>query len=282
VKVLRSAAEARAWRPAGRRVGLVPTMGALHAGHLSLVERAKRDTDTQVVSIFVNPLQFGPDDDLAAYPRREAEDLAVLERAGVAAAFVPSVAEMYPPGDATRVQPGPIAEPLEGAARPGHFVGVATIVVKLLAIVDPTEAFFGQKDFQQLRVLQTVATDLRLAARVVGCPIVREPDGLALSSRNAYLSAEQRRDALALSRALAAAGELWRSNIRDPDTLRRSMRERLEVPGVQLEYLSAADPITLAELREPADRAVLSLAARVGRARLIDNALLGMDVSELR
>jgi pantoate--beta-alanine ligase len=282
VKVLRSAAEARAWRPAGRRVGLVPTMGALHAGHLSLVERAKRDTDTQVVSIFVNPLQFGPDDDLAAYPRREAEDLAVLERAGVAAAFVPSVAEMYPPGDATRVQPGPIAEPLEGAARPGHFVGVATIVVKLLAIVDPTEAFFGQKDFQQLRVLQTVATDLRLAARVVGCPIVREPDGLALSSRNAYLSAEQRRDALALSRALAAAGELWRSNIRDPDALRRSMRERLEVPGVQLEYLSAADPITLAELREPADRAVLSLAARVGRARLIDNALLGMDVSELR
>jgi pantoate--beta-alanine ligase len=257
-------------------------MGALHAGHASLVERAVRETDAAIASIFVNPTQFGPNDDFAAYPRREADDIALLEKAGCAAAFVPPVAEIYPPGDATRVTPGPIAAPLEGAARPGHFVGVATVVAKLLAIVRPDTVFFGQKDFQQLRVLQSIARDLRLGAEVIGCPTVREPDGLAMSSRNAYLTPEQRRDAVALSRGLFAARELWERGERDPRILRERVRDLAGKNSVALEYVSVADPLTLAELDVAGDAAVVSLAARVGRARLIDNVLLGMDVADLR
>lgn len=281
MRILRTVAEARAWRATAGRVGLVPTMGALHAGHISLAVRAVRDNDVAVASIFVNPTQFGPRDDYAAYPRREEADVRMLAEAGVAAAFVPSIEEMYPAGDATRIHPGPIAEPLEGAARPGHFVGVATVVTKLFAILGPDTGYFGQKDFQQLRVLQSVARDLRLPVAVVGCPIVREPDGLAMSSRNAYLTPDQRRDALALSRGLFAARDAWERGERDPERLRARVREAASAPGVTLEYASAADPLTLAELAAPAQRAVLSLAARVGRARLIDNVLLGMDVSEL-
>ncbi|HUQ42399.1 MAG TPA: pantoate--beta-alanine ligase, partial [Candidatus Limnocylindrales bacterium] len=160
MNIFRTIADLRAWRATAGAVGFVPTMGALHAGHLSLVERAKKDTGTAIVSIFVNPTQFGPNEDFARYPRREREDLALLEGAGAAAVFLPAVAEIYPDAEGTRVHPGPIAGPLEGAARPGHFVGVATVVVKLFAIVDPDASFFGQKDFQQLRVLQTVARDL--------------------------------------------------------------------------------------------------------------------------
>lgn len=279
--MLRTASEARAWRAAAGRVGLVPTMGALHAGHLSLVARAVRENDAAAASIFVNPTQFGPHEDFAAYPRREREDLAMLEQGGLAAVFAPSVAEMYPPGDATRVHPGAIADPLEGAARPGHFVGVATVVLKLFAILTPDVGYFGQKDFQQLRVLQTMANDLRLGTRVVGCPIVREPEGLAMSSRNAYLTPDQRQDALVLSRGLFAARDAWDRGEREPEALRGRVREVAVAPGVSLEYVSAADPITLAELNAPAERAVISLAARVGKARLIDNVLLGMDVSEL-
>ena len=282
MKVLRTVAEVRAWRAGAGRVGLVPTMGALHAGHMSLVERAVRETDAAVASIFVNPTQFGPSEDFAAYPRREADDVALLEKHACAVAFVPPVAEIYPPGDATRVTPGPIAAPLEGAARPGHFVGVATVVAKLLAIVRPDIAFFGQKDFQQLRVLQTTARDLRLGADVVGCPIVREPDGLAMSSRNAYLTPEQRRDAVALSRGLFAARELWDRGEHDPRVLRERVRELAGSDNVAVEYVSVAAPLTLAELDAPADAAVISLAARVGRARLIDNVLLGIDVADLR
>lgn len=281
MKVLRTVADVRAWRAGAGRVGFVPTMGALHAGHISLVERAVRETDAAIASIFVNPTQFGPNDDFAAYPRREDDDIALLEAHACAAAFVPPVAEIYPPGDATRVTPGPIAAPLEGAARPGHFVGVATVVVKLLAIVRPDTAFFGQKDFQQLRVLQTVARDLRLGADIVGCPIVREPDGLAMSSRNAYLTADQRRDAVALSRGLFAARELWERGERDARVLRERVRELAETGSVTLEYVSVADPVTLAELGAQSECAVISLAARVGRARLIDNVLLGIDVSQL-
>ncbi len=281
MKVLRTAAETREWRATAGRTGLVPTMGALHAGHVSLVERAGRDGGAVVASIFVNPTQFGPREDFGAYPRREAEDLAMLDRAGVAAAFVPSVAEMYPPDDTMSVDPGPIAAPLEGAARPGHFTGVATVVAKLFDVVQPDTAYFGQKDFQQLRVLQTMARQGYPKIRVIGCPIVREPDGLAMSSRNAYLSPEDRARALALSRGLFAAGRLWERGERDPDDLRDAVRRRVVPSGVSLEYVSAADPFTLAELRAPADRAVLSLAARVGKARLIDNVLLGMDLSEL-
>lgn len=281
MKVLRTAADVRAWRGGAGRVGFVPTMGALHAGHMSLVERAVRETDAAIASIFVNPTQFGPNEDFAAYPRREADDVDLLEKHGCAVAFVPPVAEIYPPGDATRVTPGPIAAPLEGAARPGHFVGVATVVTKLLAIVRPDVAFFGQKDFQQLRVLQTTARDLRLGAEIVGGATVREPDGLALSSRNAYLTPEQRRDAVAISRGLFAARELWERGERDPRVLRERVRELAASGANSLEYVSVADPITLAELDAPADAAVISLAARVGRARLIDNVLLGMKIEEV-
>jgi pantoate--beta-alanine ligase len=282
LKVLRTAAEVRVWRASAGRVGFVPTMGALHAGHRSLVERAVRENDAAVVSIFVNPTQFAPSEDFGAYPRREEQDLALLERADAAAAFVPSVAEMYPPGDSTRVEPGAIAEPLEGAARPGHFVGVATVVAKLFEIVDPNIAYFGQKDFQQLRVVQTMAREHYPRIRVIGCPIVRELDGLAMSSRNAYLTIDERHSALALSLGLRAAQELWQNGERDPERLRGEVREVVgSVPHISLEYVSAADPLTLAELQAPSDRAVISLAARVGKARLIDNVLLGMEVGEL-
>ncbi|HJW49788.1 MAG TPA: pantoate--beta-alanine ligase [Candidatus Limnocylindria bacterium] len=281
MKVLRTVADVRAWRSAAGRVGFVPTMGALHAGHMSLVERAVRETDAAIASIFVNPTQFGPNEDYSAYPRREADDVALLEKHGCAVAFVPPVAEIYPPGDATRVTPGSIAAPLEGAARPGHFVGVATVVAKLLAIVRPDVAFFGQKDFQQLRVLQTIARDLRLGADIVGSATVREPDGLALSSRNAYLTPDERRDAVALSRGLFAARELWERGERDPRVLRDRVGELAQSGNVALEYVSVADPLTLAELDAPAAAAVISLAARVGRARLIDNVLLGMKIEEI-
>ncbi len=282
MKVLRTVADVRAWRASVRRVGFVPTMGALHSGHMSLVERAVRESDAVIASIFVNPTQFGPNEDYTAYPRRAADDVALLEKYGCAAAFVPPVAEIYPPGDATRVEPGPIAAPLEGAARPGHFVGVATVVTKLLAIVRPESAFFGQKDFQQLRVLQTIARDLHLGAEIIGCPTVREPDGLALSSRNAYLTPEQRRDAAALPRALFAARQLWERGEREPRMLRERVRELVGSGSVSLEYVSVADPLTLVELDAASETAVISLAARVGRARLIDNVLLGMDVADLR
>jgi pantoate--beta-alanine ligase len=281
LKVLRTAGEVREWRAGQGRVGLVPTMGALHAGHVSLVDRAVRENDRAIASIFVNPTQFGPHEDFAAYPRREADDLALLETRRCAAAFVPAVEEMYPPGDTTRVVPGPVAEPLEGRARPGHFVGVATVVAKLLAIARADAGYFGQKDFQQLRVIQSISRDLRLGTRIVGCPIVRDEDGLALSSRNAYLDAAQRRDALALSRGLFAARDAFDAGERDPRKLRDVVRAVANAPVVSLEYVSAADPITLVELEEVADRIVVSLAARVGKARLIDNVLLGMDLSDL-
>ena len=262
-------------------VGLVPTMGALHAGHASLIERAARENGLAVVSIFVNPAQFGPHEDFAAYPRDESADFAMCERLGATMVFAPSVAEMYPAGDATRVQPGPIAERLEGAARPGHFAGVATVVTKLFAIVRPDVAYFGQKDFQQLRVVQTMSRDLRLGVRVAGSPTVREADGLAMSSRNRYLSADDRKSALALSRALLAAKEEWSRGERDPAKLRDRVRRDTAVPGVALEYVSVADPLTLEELEGPVERAVISLAARVGKARLIDNVLLGIALEEV-
>jgi pantoate--beta-alanine ligase len=281
VKVLRTVAAVREWRASAGTVGLVPTMGALHDGHAALVDRAIGQNDAAIVSIFVNPTQFGPHDDLAAYPRTEAADLALLETHGAAAAFVPSIEEMYPAGDATRVALGPIAAPLEGAARPGHFAGVATVVAKLLDIVTPDRAYFGQKDFQQLRVIQTMVRDLRLAVRIVGCPIVRAPSGLALSSRNAYLSEAERTSAAALSRGLMAAERAFEHGDRDADDLRRLVRGQLTGAAIEAEYVSCADPITLQELRGRVDRAVVSIAARVGPARLIDNALLGIRLQDL-
>ena len=281
MKVLRTVAEVRDWRAAAGSVGLVPTMGALHDGHAALVDRAIRQNDAAIASIFVNPTQFGPGEDLAAYPRSEDADLALLEKLGAATAFVPAVEEMYPTGDETRVTPGPIASRLEGAARPGHFTGVATVVAKLLGIATPDRAYFGQKDFQQLRVIETMVRDLRLATRIVGCPIVRAPSGLALSSRNAYLSDAERASATALSRGLMEAERAFEQGERDADALRELVKLELAVWQLEADYVSCADPITLEEQSGPVERAVLSLAVRVGTARLIDNALLGIRLQDL-
>lgn len=283
MKLIRSVAEARAFRDesGAASIGLVPTMGALHEGHASLIQRAVREHDLAVVSIFVNPTQFGPHEDFAAYPRDETADLSLCERLGTAMVFAPTADEMYPPGDSTRVQPGPLAARLEGAARPGHFAGVVTAVAKLFAIVRPEVAYFGQKDFQQLRVIQTMSRDLRGGVRVVGSPTVREPDGLAMSSRNRYLSAQERQSALALSRALFAGKDDWSRGERDPAKLRDRVQRAAAVPGVALEYVSVADPLTLDELERPAERAVISLAGRVGKTRLIDNVLLGIALDDV-
>ena len=280
MEVLRTAAAVREWRPGAGPVGLVPTMGALHDGHAALVDRAVRDNERVIASIFVNPTQFGPGEDYTAYPRSLDMDLELFGSHGAAAAFVPSVEEMFPGGGA-QVVPGDIAAPLEGAARPGHFTGVATVVKRLLDIVSPDRAYFGQKDFQQLRVIQTMARELGLATRIVGCPIVRAPDGLALSSRNAYLSAAEYLRATALSKGLRLAETAFASGDRDPERLRAIVREALRAAGIEPDYVSCADPVTLRELEGPAARAVLSLAARVGRARLIDNALLGIRLEDL-
>lgn len=281
IRVLRSVRELREWRATAGEVGLVPTMGALHEGHIALAERAVRENERAVASIFVNPTQFGPGEDFAAYPRSEERDLALLERAGCAAAFVPTPDEMYPPGDDTRVVPGDIASRLEGAARPGHFSGVCTVVAKLFGMAAPTRAYFGQKDFQQLRVIQTMVRGLRMDVRVVPCPTVRADDGLALSSRNAYLGDEERRSALALSRGLHIAAAEWQRGERDARRLREWVASAVAAAGLAPEYVSVADPVTLRELEGPAERAVVSLACRVGRARLIDNTLLGMTLDEL-
>ena len=280
MEVLRTAAAVREWRPGAGPVGLVPTMGALHDGHAALVDRAVRDNERVIASIFVNPTQFGPGEDYTAYPRSLDMDLELFGSHGAAAAFVPSVEEMFP-GGGVQVVPGDIAAPLEGAARPGHFTGVATVVKRLLDIVTPDRAYFGQKDFQQLRVIQTMARELGLATRIVGCPIVRAPDGLALSSRNAYLSAAEYLRATALSKGLRLAETAFASGDRDPERLRAIVREALRAAGIEPDYVSYADPVTLRELEGPAARAVLSLAARVGRARLIDNALLGIRLEDL-
>jgi len=223
-------------------------MGALHEGHRSLVARAVAEQDAALVSIFVNPTQFGPGEDYAAYPRREAEDVTLLEGARAAAVFAPSASEIYPPGDSTRIDPGPIAARLEGAVRPGHFIGVATVVVKLLRLATPDVAYFGQKDFQQLRVIQHVRRELGLQTRIAGCPTVRDDkDGLALSSRNAYLTAAERGRALALSRGLFLAQGAWSAGEREPARLRALVAETAVQAG-PLDYVSVADPFTLDDL----------------------------------
>lgn len=271
----------RSWRAQAGGVGFVATMGALHEGHASLIQYAAAECETAAVSIFVNPTQFGPGEDLTAYPRDEPADLALCEQCSATVVFAPATEEMYPPGDETRVMPGPIASRLEGDARPGHFAGVATVVTKLLAIVRPDTAFFGQKDFQQLRVIQTLSRDLRLGARVVGRPTVRDSDGLALSSRNRYLTLPDRERALNLSRGLFAARDEWSRGEREPAKLRERVQRFIDAARVTPDYISVADPITLEELDGRAERAVISVAARVGKARLIDNVLLGMNVGEL-
>ena len=257
----------RAWRAEGRSIGLVPTMGALHAGHLSLVELARHENDVVVVSIFVNPTQFGPGEDFGRYPRDFKRDSGMLKLAEVDAIYMPSTDVMYPAGASTRVHVGGVAEPLEGAFRPGHFEGVATVVAKLFAAVEPDRAYFGQKDAQQVAVVKRLTQDLDLGVEIRVGPIVREPDGLALSSRNVYLAAAERKAAAALSDALRRAAKAYVDGDRDPDSLRKRIHARLEAePLVQLDYAELVDPATF---RKPGYLAVL--AARVGKTRVIDN-----------
>jgi pantoate--beta-alanine ligase len=257
-------------------VGLVPTMGYLHEGHLSLVRRAKEECASVVVSIFVNPTQFGPSEDLTAYPRDMERDLRLLEPIGVELVWTPTPEIMYPTGYQTWVQVEALTEPLEGAMRPGHFRGVTTVVAKLFNGVQPARAYFGQKDAQQAAVIRRMASDLNFPLEVVICPTVREPDGLAKSSRNAYLNAKQRRTATVLYRALSAAKQAYEAGERDAETLRVLMRETLESePLARMQYVSCADYDTLQELDAVSGKALLSMAAFVGKTRLIDNFVLG-------
>ncbi len=278
MRVVRTLSEMREARAALRgRVGFVPTMGYLHEGHLSLIRRARAECEAVVVSIFVNPTQFGPGEDYERYPRDEARDLALLEREAVDVVFVPTVEEMYPPGFSTWVEvTGPLAERLEGASRPGHFRGVATVVLKLFHLVQPHRAYFGEKDAQQLRIIRRMTTDLNLPIEIVACPIVREPDGVALSSRNVYLSPMEREHARALSRSLALARRLiLEEGVREAAEVRRRLQEYLRAaPGVALDYVSLAHPETLEEVERIEGPVLVLVAARVGSARLIDNALI--------
>ena len=256
--------------------GLVPTMGFLHLGHTSLVEQARSENDQVGVSIFVNPTQFGPSEDLAAYPRDLEKDLGLLEQAGADLVWVPGAEEVYPPDYRTYVVVEEVTRPLEGAARPGHFRGVATVVAKLFNVFLPDRAYFGQKDAQQAVVIRQMVRDLNFPIELVVCPIVREADGLAMSSRNVYLTPEQRAAAPVLYRALSAARDLWSSGERDGEQLRQAIRRVLDAePLARSEYVSAADPRTLEELGLAGRDVLLSMAVRIGKARLIDNLLLG-------
>lgn len=263
-------------RTATRPLGLVPTMGYLHAGHLALIQAARGQNPTVAVSIFVNPKQFGPNEDFASYPRDLARDLRLLEEAGVDLVFTPSVEEMYPPGFSTVVDVGPVGEILEGARRPGHFRGVATVVTRLFNLFQPDRAYFGQKDAQQCVVIRKLIDDLGLPIEMVVVPTVREPDGLALSSRNVYLDPAERTAARILSRSLRAAEAAYQGGERNAETLRTLVRAQIATePLVRLDYVSVADAQTLEELDLVDRPALVSLAAWVGRARLIDNLILG-------
>lgn len=263
-------------RSRGNSLALVPTMGALHEGHLSLVRHAKRQCDVVVVSIFVNPTQFGPGEVVARYPRQLEKDLEVLSPYNVDAAFAPTAAELYPEGFETFVEPGGIASPLEGASRPGHFRGVATVVLKLFNLVKPDVAYFGQKDFQQGLLIRRLVEDLNLDVRLVICPIVREPDGLAKSSRNTYLKTEERKAAQVLYRSLRQAEELAQGGETDAKKLLVEMQTVFAgEPGAQLDYAAIVEPARLQPVERVTAGCVALVAARVGAARLIDNLIFG-------
>jgi pantoate--beta-alanine ligase len=258
-----------------RTLGLVPTMGALHAGHLSLVDRARRENGIVAASIFVNPLQFGPNEDLAKYPRTFADDCAQLERAGVDLLFAPTLEEMYPQAATTTVDPGPVATRLDGVSRPGHFLGVATVVAKLFHILQPDRAYFGQKDAAQLAVLRQMTRDLNFPVDLTACPIVRDPDGLALSSRNRYLSLEERLRALILPRTLERMAQSIAAGERSAEALLATGRTLLQPHSeVALDYLAVVDPDTLLPVSEAVPGTLIALAAKVGTTRLIDNFLV--------
>jgi pantoate--beta-alanine ligase len=279
VRTVRELREALApERAAGRSIGLVPTMGSFHDGHLSLVRRAREACDVLVVSLFVNPTQFGPTEDLDAYPRDEARDRRLAVDEGVDLLFAPPVEEVYPDGFDTTVTVGGLTSVLDGdpARRgPGHFAGVATVVTKLLNMVGPDVAYFGQKDAQQALVIRKLVRDLDIPIRIEVCPIVRDPDGLALSSRNAYLSSDERERALALSRALRAAEEAVAGGTLEAGAVLAAARAKLDEAGVEPEYLELRSADDLSEVERVNGSTLLAVAARVGRARLIDNAILG-------
>jgi pantoate--beta-alanine ligase len=276
MRIIEDIAAMREWseaeRRAGRRIAFVPTMGFLHRGHLCLVRDAKARGDRLVVSIFVNPTQFGPGEDFSGYPRDFERDCALLESEGVDALFHPSVEEMYPRGGQTRVDVEPLSLSLCGASRPGHFRGVATVVTKLFNIVLPHLAVFGEKDYQQLQVIRRLVRDLSLGVEIVGHPIVREADGLAMSSRNAYLSEAERLAAVCLSRALCKAERLFkRGELSARALVRNALAEIEKEPLASVEYVRLCDAETLDEIAVIDDAAVLALAVRIGKARLIDN-----------
>ena len=258
------------------RVGFVPTMGYLHEGHLSLVRRARRECEAVVVSIFVNPAQFGPAEDLSRYPRDLERDLGLIEPAGADLAWTPGPEDIYPSGFQTWVEVEGLAQPLEGAQRPGHFRGVTTVVAKLFNAVQPSAAYFGQNDAQQAAVIRRMTLDLNFPIEVIVCPTLREPDGLAMSSRNVYLEPDQRKAAPVLQRSLNAAKDAYERGEREAETLRRIVREGVaSEPLAQLQYVSCADYETLEELQSVQGSALISLAAFFGKTRLIDNVVLG-------
>jgi pantoate--beta-alanine ligase len=277
MKIIESIPEmSLACREAPRPLGLVPTMGALHEGHLALVREARRENATVAVSIFVNPAQFGPQEDLARYPRNPERDLGLLSKEKVDLVFTPALDMVYPTGFDTWVDAGVLATKLEGAVRPGHFRGVATVVTKLFNLARPDQAYFGQKDGQQTLVVRQLTRDLNLGVDIVVVPTVREPDGLALSSRNVYLTPEQRRAAPVIYRALCRAKELWQGGVRDAEQLRRTARQILEREPLieRIDYVSVADADTLEELHTIQGRAMMSVAVKLGIPRLIDNIIL--------
>ena len=270
---LRAATDAARQRGAG--VGFVPTMGALHAGHRALLARARAENGLVVASVFVNPLQFGPAEDLASYPRDREADLAVLAAEGTDLAFLPAEGEVWPAPPEVRLQVGALADRLEGLVRPGHLDGVATVVAKLLHLAGPSRAYFGQKDAQQLAVVRRMVEDLAFPNEIVACPTVREPDGLAVSSRNAYLSAAERERATALYRALSAGRAAFQAGRRDPAAVEAAARDLLEdVPGVEPDYVALVEEATFEPAKQAEPGQVLATAARVGRTRLIDNVIL--------
>jgi pantoate--beta-alanine ligase len=266
----------RAARESGQRLALVPTMGALHEGHTSLVRAAKASCDIVAVSIFVNPTQFGPTEDLDKYPRSLERDQRLLESEGVQLLFTPSVEEMYPPGTLTWVTVEDMSGKLDGRSRPGHFRGVTTVVAKLFHIIEPDVAFFGQKDAAQVAIIRRMVRDLNLPVKIAVCPIVREPDGLAMSSRNAYLDSEQRRQALALHHSLQCVEGLASAGEQDAATLNAAGREEIaREKSVRLDYFEIVDPETLDPVEKVSPGTLVAVAAFVGNTRLIDNSLLG-------
>jgi pantoate--beta-alanine ligase len=276
--VFRTIADFRAWRREADGLGLTPTMGYLHEGHLSLVRAAKRENAHTAVSIFVNPAQFGPGEDLARYPRDEARDLALLDAEGVDAAFAPLVEEMYPDGFSTYVTVEGLTQRLEGATRPAHFRGVTTVVARLFNIVQPDRAYFGQKDAQQLAVIRRMVRDLAMPVEVVAMPIVREPDGLAMSSRNVYLSPEERTAAHVLCLAVSLAERMFDESERDASRIRGAIEQLFSSePLANVDYVSVTDGQTLDELDVIDRTALVSLAVRFGATRLIDNTILRLD-----